>query len=406
MKAIILERRGEEVAVLREDGVFDRTRHAGEIGETIELTENVIALPEKKHISRMRGIAAAALVFLFTGGPIGYMTGTASAYVSLEAGEDSAVELTVNHFGRVIGINALDDNVEALADNLSDDVWICSVDDAIEIVITRMEDEGYLDEENDDVIVGVSTDNEDRAAELKKLAEQSIEESGEYKAYVSKLSRAERDQAMKQNISAGRLGFERDHGGTPDGDNRAAGLPADSEQQTSTDTDGNNNVSGSSASQAKTGSTQSATANAPSGRSSGQSTAGQNAQAQNNRATDNGAEQTSQEGVNPDPRQDLPLQGDGQPGLEQDQQNGGDPSPEQEQPPQNGADPAPEQQQPSLDSEDPETGHNDPSQTDGQSVTERQPSSQEGGDPESGHSQSAPGGGRSPSTQSRSGQNR
>lgn len=209
MKAIILERRGELAALLREDGTFVQARVGGAVGETVELSEKAVAFPAKRRW--MRSAVAALLALTVTGGTLGYMGGTASAYVSLDVDEDSAIELTINHFGRVIAVNALDGDTEELAKRLTSEVRHKKPKDALEHTMERLHDRGYFDGENGAVIVGVATDNEKRAMELREIAERSVEREGRA-AYVSETSRAEREQAMERSVSAGRFGYERDCG--------------------------------------------------------------------------------------------------------------------------------------------------------------------------------------------------
>jgi len=210
MKAIIMERRGEEAVVLCEDGTFVKTRHAGAVGETIELAAEVVAFPTGKRRRWMRGAVAAMLALSLTGGTFGYMGSTASAYVSFDVDEDSAIELTINHFGRVIAVDALDENTKELAESLSGEVRRHRAEDALNITMERLHDRGYCGTEDGAVIVGVATDDGRRATELKEFAERSVERVGEPPAYIFETSRAERRQAMDEHHSAGRFGFERD----------------------------------------------------------------------------------------------------------------------------------------------------------------------------------------------------
>ena len=208
MKAIILERRGDMAALLCEDGTFENRRVAGEVGETVELSAKIVALPAKKRW--MRSAVAAMLALTITGGTLGYMGGTASAYVSLDVDEDSAIELTVNHFGRVIAVNALSDDTAELAEALSGEIRHKKPKDALEHTMKRLREEGYLSEADAAVVAGVTSDNAGRAAELRQSVESAVGEEAEL--YVSETSRDERRQAMDEHRSAGRFGFERDHG--------------------------------------------------------------------------------------------------------------------------------------------------------------------------------------------------
>lgn len=207
MKAIILERRGNATAVLCEDGTFANRRVSGEVGETVELSAEVVAFPAQKKTSWARSAVAAALALTVTGGTLGYMGGTASAYVSLDV-EDSAIELTVNHFGRVIAVNAVSEDAEELAESLSAEVKHQTVEKALNRTMLRLRDEGYLGDENDTVIAGVTSDNTKRAAKLTQTVESA---AAGHTVYVTESSRAEREQAKEQKISAGRFGMERDH---------------------------------------------------------------------------------------------------------------------------------------------------------------------------------------------------
>ena len=207
MKAIILERRGDEAAVLCEDGTFTKCRVSGEVGETVELSSEVVAFSTKKKTRWARSAVAAALALTVTGGTLGYMGGTASAYVSLDV-EESSIELTVNHFGRVIAVNAVSGDAEELAESLSAEVKHQPVERALNHTMLRLRDEGYLGDENDTVIAGVTSDNTKRAAKLTQTVENA---AAGHTVYVTESSRAEREQAKEQKISAGRFGIERDH---------------------------------------------------------------------------------------------------------------------------------------------------------------------------------------------------
>ncbi|MCR5826554.1 MAG: hypothetical protein K6G54_08295, partial [Oscillospiraceae bacterium] len=213
MKAIILERRGEQAAVLCTDGSFRTERVSGEVGETVELTEKTVAFPRRR--SWTRNAVAALLALTITGGTLGYMGGTASAYVSVDVDEDSAIELTINHFGRVIAVSALGEESEELARSVSGEVRNRRAEDAINITMECLQDKGLLGEEGETVIVGVATDNERRAEDLKQIVERTAERDGARPVYVSETSRAEREQAMERSVSVGRFGFERDRGAQP-----------------------------------------------------------------------------------------------------------------------------------------------------------------------------------------------
>ena len=212
MKAIILERRGEYAAVLCEDGAVVRARLSGEVGERVELPTETVMFPARRKSPRwMRGAVAAMLALALLGGTFGYMGASASAYVSLDV-EDSSIELTVNRLGRVIAVEALNDDARELADSLSGELRHKKVEDAIDHAMDRLQERGYLKDEGGEVLAGVTAEDTRRGAALCRTVERTVEQGGAYTAYVFETSPAERAQALDRRVSAGRFGYERDRG--------------------------------------------------------------------------------------------------------------------------------------------------------------------------------------------------
>ena len=206
MKAIILERRGDEAAVLCEDGTIVKVRQEGEVGETIELEAAIIPFPKKKN-GWLAKVAAVILMLTISGSTFGYTT--ASAYVSLDIA-DSALELKVNHFGRVIAVNALNDDTEELAASLSGEVRNRKAEDALDYTMTYLQDGGYFADTDTALIAGVMSGSEKRKEELKRFVEHSTRKDGELAAFIFEGTPDERKQAREQQIGVGRFVFERD----------------------------------------------------------------------------------------------------------------------------------------------------------------------------------------------------
>ena len=71
MKALVLEKRGERAAVLREDGTYTTTKQPCEIGETIELNAEIVTLPRRR--KTWARAAAGAVLALCAGNVPVYM---------------------------------------------------------------------------------------------------------------------------------------------------------------------------------------------------------------------------------------------------------------------------------------------------------------------------------------------
>ena len=143
MKALVLEIKDGKAAVLREDGEVVLTDVPCSVGETIEIsagaeervsrTGALRAKAKRRKYGRrfMRTAAAAVVALCVAGGSFGYLNVSAESYVSVDSG-DASVELAINHFGRVIAVNALNDESEELAGEVYKDVRGKKFDDAME----------------------------------------------------------------------------------------------------------------------------------------------------------------------------------------------------------------------------------------------------------------------------------
>ncbi|MBR1497119.1 MAG: hypothetical protein IJ617_05790, partial [Oscillospiraceae bacterium] len=214
MKGIILERRGDYAAVLREDGTVMKLRRAGEVGESVEVPAEVIAMPARR--SWTRNVAAAALAVAVLGGAAAYVTVPASAYVSLDVG-DSSIELGVNRIGRVVSVEALSGGAAELARSLDGETRGKRVEDALRRSIREFSDGGYLETAEGLVIAGVTADSRAQGERLAEAVDGAAAETAETEApidlYTLDVSPAERREAREQELSAGRWAFERRGGG-------------------------------------------------------------------------------------------------------------------------------------------------------------------------------------------------
>ncbi len=131
MKAIVLEIKNGEAAVLREDGIVVTTRQNCQVGDTIEVDDRV-KIGGVKRFNRIARLAIVAmLVICIAGGSFGYMTASASSYVSVDAGETS-LEFGINRFGRVISVEGLDEGSEEFAQTIAQEVKNKKFDEAMD----------------------------------------------------------------------------------------------------------------------------------------------------------------------------------------------------------------------------------------------------------------------------------
>lgn len=203
MKAVILERRGTEAAVLAENGAFIKVPCFGEIGEEIDIAKNVTPMPRFGQRLK-RGLAAAALVLVVAGSAYHYTAVSVSAYVSVDAG-DSSLEMKVNRFGQIISVESVTGNDSALAETISSEVHGMSVEDAVGKALDTLAENGKLSDENKPVIVGITSESENGAESLENAISQRVE----LPIYTVRVSEEEREEAHRKELGGGRYVYDR-----------------------------------------------------------------------------------------------------------------------------------------------------------------------------------------------------
>lgn len=197
MKAVILERKGSEAAALAENGTFIKVRHAGDIGEEIDIAEHSAPIRIWRS-GAAKFLTAAAIVLALIGGSYHYMAVSVSAYVSIDAG-DSSVELTVNRLGRVTSVRPVAENSAELAKTLNVSISGMSVEDAVNAALDTIMEDGETVSDDEPVIVGITSESEGQAESL----ENAINDNAELPVRTVRVSDNEREEAHKQDIGGG-----------------------------------------------------------------------------------------------------------------------------------------------------------------------------------------------------------
>ena len=179
MKAIVLEIRDGEAAVLREDGVVAHARTAAGVGETIEV-EDIIPVHEKsgkvlkgrkgtrrfRLAVRMAALAAAALLAVTGVGAYQYTTVQAAACVSMEDWYGFSVDYIVNRRGQVIEIDVYGQDASRITEEMGKDGFArCTLSEAIEITGQSIERQDAADTDAKSSVPGGAADETGTAAQ-------------------------------------------------------------------------------------------------------------------------------------------------------------------------------------------------------------------------------------------------
>ena len=194
MKAVVLETRGREAAVLAADGGVYIARGRYHVGETIDYRES-------KRPSARQWVAAAAAMVALLGASAGlWVDRNYVAYAEVSLDVNPSIVYTVNRRDRVLSVRAVNKDGEGIVESLEQDgIRFATLTDAVDRTMALLEDEGYLDEAQADyVLVNVSADDGDRQSRL----------TGEVEAAMSKTM--ERDATMEYRIDASDRATARD----------------------------------------------------------------------------------------------------------------------------------------------------------------------------------------------------
>lgn len=168
MKVVIVDLKGRYAAALAENGEIKRiVNNHYEIGQEIELYDiKEVRQPRfaPRVIRRVVAVAAAVIVLA-----IGSMaTAYAIPYGTVSLESDPSIEYTINCFDYVIGVKALNDNGEAVLNEIDESkLRHHRIEDAIDTTVRQMEKDGYPDAENGSVAINVNTPDNDRTDRMK-----------------------------------------------------------------------------------------------------------------------------------------------------------------------------------------------------------------------------------------------
>ena len=168
MKVVIVDLKGRYAAALAENGEVKRiVNHHYEIGQEIELYD-IKEVRQPRFAPRVirRVVAVAAAVIVLAVGSMATAYAIPYGTVSLES--DPSIEYTINCFDYVIGVKALNDDGEAVLNEIDESkLRHHRIEDAIDTTVRQMEKDGYPDAENGSVAINVNTPDNDRSDRMK-----------------------------------------------------------------------------------------------------------------------------------------------------------------------------------------------------------------------------------------------
>ncbi|MCR4892303.1 MAG: hypothetical protein K5989_09015, partial [Lachnospiraceae bacterium] len=205
MKAVVVEIRDGQAAVLKEDGTFAKVNRECRLGETIEVPDPISKGTFSLKTSILVRVLAAMMAMSLLAGGVHYETAMACSYVAVDV--NPSFEFALNRLDRVISVTALNKDGEEVAGRLqSMDIRGKTLSAAIDLSETVLSDMGYLeDDEDEQIIISVTSESESRSEALEEEVGRAEKKTRNFRGMrVFRASKEERETAEREGMGPGR----------------------------------------------------------------------------------------------------------------------------------------------------------------------------------------------------------
>ena len=200
MKAVVLEIAKHKATVMTSDGDIINVRNKDyDIGQEIILND-----AKKVKLFRYAPVWAAAAVIFISLSIGGYSYLSPFGTVSLDV--NPSIEYSINRYDRVLNVTGVNDDGQDIVSSINLSGLINkNIETAIDETIDQIDKNGFFTNENDNyVVVTVSSKREEHASRLKERLDRNSEKYGNITTITEAVSEEAVSEAHKMGLSAGK----------------------------------------------------------------------------------------------------------------------------------------------------------------------------------------------------------
>lgn len=199
MKSVVLEIKGKFAAVLSDDGSIIKIKNRNyTVGQEIWSIQKEEDLKMKKLpvMRKMALCASCAAIMLFSAGAGVWVYAAPYSYVSLDV--NPSIEYTLNRLDRVIKVEAVNDDGQAILDELNmTDLKNKSIEDAILATVQQISNEGYFTKSNSEQVTATASEAVEDSNEAAGMVTATASEAAEDGSETVEPAAATASQAME-----------------------------------------------------------------------------------------------------------------------------------------------------------------------------------------------------------------
>ena len=205
MKSVVLEIKGKFAAVLSDDGSIKKVKNKNyAVGQEIWSIQKEEDLKMKKLpvMKKMALCASCAAIMLFSAGAGVWVYAAPYSYVSLDV--NPSIEYTLNRLDRVIKVEAVNDDGQAILDELNmTDLKNKSIEDAILATVQQISNEGYFTKSNSEQVTATASEAVEDSNEAAGMVTATASEAAEDGNETAEPAAATASQAMIKSVDGG-----------------------------------------------------------------------------------------------------------------------------------------------------------------------------------------------------------